>query len=198
MKHKLALSISGVILLAISLAFMPFLIGKVKAAITTFTPSTCYNFAATSSLSYLSKGAGTTTVTCNLGAEGASVAVAKVTVNASSTVTRYNFNIEESMDGIDWFVVTPSITASTSPVLFFDALGQLTYLFASSTVGQVALGGAGTAGVDGTNNRQQFLFDIPVRMKQVRVITTLASSTAGAGSGNGAVNLQIVPRQQQN
>ena len=174
-----------------------------KAAIAAFSPFNCYTGSATTSVAYMTPGKATSTVRCNMSPDGARSAVIAVQVTASSTYTQYKFGIEESMDGIDYYTIRQGIIASTSPSLAVGAEGIVTYTFASSTT----LGGIGglTGSASTTNhtgiNRNTFTLDIPVRMKFVRVWTALASTTDSASAfnnQNGAVWLQIIPRQDTN
>lgn len=189
-KHLLA----GVIALTITIVLALSFYTKAKGAISSFTPSTCYTAAATSTLSYLTAGTGTTTVSCLVGPDGASTARLNVEVNASSTSSQFNFNAEESMDNQDWYPITlPQGATTTSP---FNVSARYTYtaIFASSTIGgtgnTVSLNGLG---VNGTINRNHYSFDIPVTMRYVRVYSSLP-----AGSTSGGVWMQILPRQNIN
>ena len=165
-----------------------------NAAISVFSPTTCYTASATSSPAYMTTGAATSTVSCFLGAEGARTATIAVEVNASSTLSVFDHYIEESMNGIDWFPVSAPQSASSSPVFSPALKSTFTYTFASSTIGATALGASSNQlGVNGTNNRNHYSFDVPVRMKYVRVISALAPSSA-----SGAVWAQIISRQDTN
>lgn len=163
-----------------------------KATISMFTPSTCYTAAATTTLSYMTAGAATSTVSCLVGPDGANSARLNIEVNASSTATNYAFNIEESMDGIDYFPTTLPQSASTTAPFALTARNSYSIVFASSTLGGVGVG-TGSLGVNGSNNRNHYSVDIPVSMRYVRVYASLP-----VGSAQGAVWMQILPRQSVN
>ena len=168
-----------------------------RAAISVFYPSSCYTAAATSTLSYMTAGKATTTVTCPMGSDGARTAVLQVQVNASSSAATFNVYAEESMDGMDWYPIVQDQTASTSAPFNAGVRQYSTFTFASSTIGgvDVATGllGASTTftGYASVNNRNHYLIDIPVRMKQVRAYIALAA-------GNAGVWMQIQPRVDAN
>lgn len=195
---KNAIIIAVVTLALVGAAIVIFGQAVANAAIANFSPNNCYTAAATSTLGYMTPGTGTTTATCNLGFEGARSAAVAVEVNASSSITTYQFYTEESMNNQDWFPVTPNVVASTTNPTFLTAKGYVQLQFSSSTIGATGLGSSlnGT-GVDGTNNRNHYLFEVPVHMRYVRVNAALASSTIPSIQ-NGAVWMQIIPRQDIN
>ena len=187
-------------LMLVTALFIAFSFGQplVKAAIQAFSPSNCYTAAATSTQSYMTFGTATTTLACNMGNDGANTAVVTAVLNASSTDTIYNFYVEESMDGQDWFPVSANQSASTTEPFNLNISAYTYYKFASSTVGGAAQGASSNLlGVSGTNNRNHISFNVPVRMERVRVYAALASSTI-PDIRNGAVWMQIVPRQSVN
>jgi hypothetical protein len=161
---------------------------KAKASLSTFVRSDCYTAAATSSPAYQTPGNATSTVTCKLGVDGADKASVIVEVNASSTASIWNIYAEESMDGQDWFPIASNQSASTSPIVDVTTRSYASFTFASSTIGG-ALGGTNSVGINGTNNRNHYVFDVPIRMKQVRVYSALSGA-------NGAIWVQIIPKAQ--
>lgn len=164
------------------------------AAMLVFSPTNCYTAAATSTLSYMTPGTATTTVTCPMGNDGASTASLAIQVNASSTSSLFNVYVEESMDGQDWYPIGAPDTASTTPYNL-SLRAYSTFTFASSTIGGTpSLLGASTTyqGYEAENNRNHYLIDVPVRMKRVRAYTAIP-----AGSTNGAVWMQIIPKITQ-
>ena len=175
------------------------------AAISIFSPSTCYTNLATTSPAYMTPGTATSTVSCNLGIEGAKAAVLTVQVNATSTNTLYKVFVEESWDGIDYYPVSMNQTASTTGIGgTFDASvgGSISYKFASTTtINGAGVGASTSLGVNGTNNRNHFEVDIPVRLRYVRAYAVLPSppiTNAATSSYNGAIWMQILPRQDIN
>lgn len=162
--------------------------GVVKASLSAFVRQDCYTSSSTSSPAYQTPGTGTSTVTCNLGGDGADKAVVNIVVNASSTASIWNIYVEESMDGQDWFPVSPNQRASTTNPFNLNAAGYASFAFASSTVGG-SVGGTNSVGVNGTNNRNHYTLEVPVRMKRVRVYS-------GVTGGNGSTWMQIVPKAQ--
>src|SRR3990167_1251002 len=162
-----------------------------SASISVFSPSNCYTAAATSTLTYMTPGTATTTKSCALGLEGAHTAVVEVQVNASSTSSVFNTYIEESMDNLDWY---PVQEATSSIPFVLTTRPYATFTFASSTIGGTASGvSSNRLGVSGTDNRNHYTLNVPVRMKYVRVFTAL-----GLGGTNGGVWMQIIPRQDIN
>jgi len=184
----------------------------VRAAISAFSPPTCYTNAATTTPAYMTPGTATSTVTCNLGSEGARTATIIAEVNATSTNSKYKIFVEESYDGIDYFPTVINQTASTTEASqTFDAsvTGSVSYKFAStSTLNGVAVGGVGSAGINGTNNRNHFMVDVPVRLRYVRAYAVIPSPTMSLGcydgvcnattSYNGAIWMQILPKVDVN
>lgn len=166
-----------------------------KAAIATFFPSTCFNTtSATSNLAFLTPGTGTTTVTCALGPEGAKSATLLLQVNASNTSAVTKLFAEESMDNQDFYPIAPQQEASTSLGFQADQRYFAQVTFASSTVGQGAAGVAANVnriGASGTDNRNSYVINIPVRMRYVRVY-------AGNTGANEGLWMQILPREDTN
>lgn len=186
MTLKLKYGIAGV---GIGLVLMLLAIGFrsqiARAAISVFSPATCYTAAATTTLNYMTPGAATTTVTCALGIEGAKSATVNYIVNASSTSAVFTSYVEESMDGIDWFPAPINQEASSTRPIDLNLRDYVTFTFASSTIGGGVAGEL--LGANGTNNRNHYEAVIPVRMKHVRVHTGLTGVNAGLW-------VRIVPR----
>lgn len=165
-----------------------------KAAIATFYPSTCYTAAATSTLTYQTDGTATTTVSCAMGPEGAKTASLVVQINASNTSAVTKIFAEESMDNIDWYPIAPMQAASTS--LGFQAdqryFTQITFASSTAETGQAgASANENRLGVSGTDNRNSYVFDVPVRMRYVRAY-------AGNTGANQGIWMQILPREDIN
>ena len=161
--------------------------GIARAAIAAFSPSTCYTAAATTTLKYMTPGTATSTVTCELGAEGARTALITVQVNASSTLSVFKTYVEESMDGVDWYptnVASTTVYSSANSMNFISS-PYFSYTFASTST----IGGSAVllTGVVGLQNRGQYSFDVPIRMKFIRAYTGLTGTNAGLW-------LQIVPK----
>lgn len=162
-----------------------------SAAPSRFVAPNCKTAAATTTITWMTPGAGTTTLSsCFLGNDGADVASLILQVNASSTATRFVGAVEESMDGIDWYRISPSQTASTSSTIELGTKGSFAFNFASSTIGGVAVS-TGLAGYNGTNNREDMVIDVPVRMKYVRAHVGIAGGTT-----NGGVWMQVLPKRE--
>lgn len=155
-----------------------------KAAVLVFSPTNCYTAAATSTLQYMTPGTATTTVSCDMGYDGASAAVLAIQVNASSTAAIFNIYVEESMDGQDWYPVGQG--ASTTNPYGLGTRAYSTFSFASSTIGG-AVAPANGVGVSGTQNRNHYELDVPVRMKRVRAY-------AGITGANAGMWMQILPK----
>lgn len=199
----MSISLKNRFLIGASIALVAFAIFAfntpyVKAAISNFTPTTCYSASATSSPTYMTPGVATSTTGtggCFLGLEGARTASLVIQYNASSSATsKFNTIVEESMDGKDWYAVALDQIATTSVTVSPSTKGLFEYTFASSTAGAAASGSAGNhLGVNGTNNRNQLVIDVPTRMKYLRAFTSLQT-----GGTNGAAWMQIIPRVDTN
>ena len=157
-----------------------------RAATLIFSPADCYTAAATTTLKYMSNGLATTTVDCPMGSDGANSAALAIQVNASSSpLTVFNIFVEESMDGVDWY---PIPVATTTDPLNLAIRPYSTFAFATSTVGGTAPSASQSGvGLNGTQNRNHYILDIPVRMKRVRAY-------AGVTGANGAIWMQIIPK----
>lgn len=163
-----------------------------KAAGMVFAPVDCYTAAATSTLRYMTPGTATTTVTCPMGNDGANSAVLAIQINASSTDSTFDVYVEESMDGVDWYPVPSQSVGSTSPMFALGTRPYSRFQFAASTVGG-SVGGSGI-GLSGTQNRNHYELDVPVRMKRVRAYMGMASTSTTGAAMNGAAWMQIIPK----
>ena len=156
----------------------------------TFGNPSCVTNAATSSPAYQTAGTASSTVTCTLGADGATSATLSMIVNATSTSSSWLVYVEESQNDTDWFPIElPQLASTTSP---FDLTQRnfFSFTFASSTIGQGGIGtGDNYLGVNGENNRNNYIVDVPVRMRMVRAISTIP-----VGSSAGAMWMQILPK----
>lgn len=187
------LGVIAVVALAAYFSGVHTLIGK--AAQMAFYYPTCYTAAATSTLSYMTAGLATTTVTCPMGVDGADTAILTIQVNASSSATTFNIYVEESMDGMDWYPVNNNQGASTSVAFNVGTRPYNTFTFASSTIGGVplttGLKGASTTfeGYTSVNNRNHYTLEVPVNMRRVRAYAAIP-----VGSTAGAVWMQVIPK----
>src|SRR3990167_2410847 len=137
----------------------------------------CVTATATSTLSYMTPGTATTTITCGMGNDGANTAVLAIQVNATSTNTVYQIYVEESMDGQDYYPLAVNQSASTTNPFMLTTRAYATFTFASSTIGSGQQGISGNRiGVNGTNNRNHYELEVPVRMKWVRAYAALGRS----------------------
>ena len=111
------------------------------------------------------------------------------------------------MDGQDYYPVGQNQISSTTNPFTLNTRAFASFKFASSTIGGTvlasglnSLGASTTAlGFNQTHNRNHYSWDIPVRMRYVRAFATIGTSTTQViGTGNGAVWMQIVPRQEVN
>src|SRR3990167_7684905 len=161
------LTLAGLLLFAYSSGLYTKLAG---ASASLFVNTACYTASATSTLTYMTPGTATTTLECFLGQDGAHKATLAIEVNASSTLTQYNFFVEESYDRLDWFPVTLSQTSTTTSPFDLVERNVLSVLFSSTTIGATELGASpNRIGADGSDNRNHYIADIPVRLRHVRV-----------------------------
>lgn len=158
----------------------------------------CQTGASTTTMETLGIGTATSTVTCNLGQEVPDTATIQVIVNASSTLLTMRLHIEESQDNIDWFPQSLLQHSSTTAPFLVTLQNSFEIPFASTTIGQVAEGVSDASqGLDGSNNRNHYMFNIPVRLQYVRVhATSVATSSDGveAGVGIGLVWMGITTK----
>lgn len=143
--------------------------------------------AATSSPNYMTPGTATTTLTTSTRCASRDVPldslVATLQLIASSSTSRINGGIEQSMDGIEWYPASTNLQATTSPSYTLDSAGLFSLGFASST--------PGGAIVPSYNNRITRLIDMPTNMPYARI--WLANSI---GAGRVAVWAQFIGQRQ--
>lgn len=141
----------------------------------------------TTSISYMTIGAATTTLTCNtslnrIGVDGLNGAVMALQVTASSTGLT-NFRFEYSEDGIDWYSdnlysfggVDTGLSTTTDTNVIWDSNHHTHSIkFASST----------NACNDDTipnNNRNCYMIPVPTPTKWVRAVFSIPSGTTNSG-----------------
>jgi len=151
-------------------------------------------------------GTATSTVSCPLGRQGndkPDIATVIVVVNASSTATKLDFFVEESLDNIDWFPIAADLRTFATSTLAGDELPInirpfFSAVFASTTIGQTALGASDASqGLDGSDNRNHYMFDIPVRLEYVRVIGVAAPTSTDDCTiceGDALLWMHIIPK----
>lgn len=183
------LALVGIAALSVFFSFRP---DVLRAAISVFSPATCYTASATSTLSFMTFGTGTTTVSCNMGSEGAKQAAIAFQLTASSTGTNLRFTVDESMDGQDWYPV--------------QSLGQelattsANYALAPKAYWEIQYSSTTPVGVNqfASQATSSGVFSVPVRMKYIRANAYLASTSGHLTNKNGAVWFQILPRVDTN
>lgn len=115
-------------------------------------------------------------------------------VNASSTGTRFNVNLEYSQDCVNWYSDASTNVngfATTTTAVSLQLVPQYQYGFiASSTVGGIA--SSSNLGVAGLNNRDTRAVTIQTPVRAVRAVITVP-----LGASNGSVWAQIVPKKEQ-
>jgi hypothetical protein len=150
--------------------------------------STCAESgAATSSLSYMTPGTGTTTVTCLVqptSSVGASEAYIAINRTASSTASDIKIDTEYSMDGNNWYSNNTSDLGTTTPQMALAPTQSFIMRFASST-----LPGGGQVPVP--NNRDARIFKIATPTKYVRVVISVP-----IGSANSGVYASIITKKE--
>src|SRR3990167_7607842 len=136
--------VGGIVALVLAFTYFSGLYTKLAGAVgIAFDPANCYitspitGTSATTTLSYMTAGTATTTVTCGMGNDGAKSALLVVEVNASSTATSFNIYPEESMDGVDWFPIAINQNSSSTAPYNLTQRTFYEFIFASSTVGGV-------------------------------------------------------------
>lgn len=173
----------GIGILASALVSIPFIAG----ASTLYFPITSQTAVATSTLSYMTAGTGTTTPVYDAYSSGTQkkidLASLFVQATASSTNTKYSIAFEYSQNGVDWYqdgssnfqlsTTTGATNVSTANSVYFN--------FASSTLG----------GVVSATAPENKIINVSTPVRFVRAVISLPS-----GSTNGAVWAQFVPAQQ--
>lgn len=157
-----------------------------------FFPLTAQTNTATTSPAYMTPGTATSTLTYDSYAVGQpkanDFATLLVQFAGSSTAAVLGLNFEYSQDGIDWYkdniVGEQGAVSTTSPTIIPSITNSISWTFASSTPGGVAVTNANSA----TSTKA---FKIPVPVRFVRVIHSITGA-------NGAVWSQIVPARQSN
>lgn len=142
---------------------------------------------ATSSLSFMTPGLGTTTTSYDLGAggaQGADSSVALVCLSASTTATILNISVEYSYDNQTWFdnnlAATTTVAATIGSIV---TPNTLSWAFASTSVG----GGV----VSALNNYGCKAFTVATPTRYVRLIQSVTGK-------NGGVWSNVVAKRQAN
>lgn len=142
---------------------------------------------ATSTVTYITPGAATTTLTYDTGngaAQGADSAALMVQFNASGTLSVLQADIQYSQDGTDWYATSfawnPNTTVATSSPSI-GTVQQFNFGYASSTINR----GANTTA---TTTR---IVVIPTPTRYVRAVFTLAP-----GSPNGVFWAEFIGKRQ--
>ncbi len=160
----------------------------------------------TTSPQYMAAGLATTTITydsyqiCGTNQNNAgntwatNSATLLLDVNASSTASRFNINLEYSQDCINWYQDASTNVngyATTTLPISNVVVPQYQYGFASSTIGGLASSSA-TLGINGTINRDTRAITIQTPTRAVRAVITIP-----AGSAPASVWAQIIPKKEQ-
>lgn len=149
-----------------------------------FFPTTCQTATATTSVTYMSAGLATTTLSCDSYSSGnprGALRMSLLTQFAATSSSILKINIEYSQDNIDWYQDGGNINfnfATTTKPFDIGQVNSYTYNYSSTTPG---LGAA----LNATSTRI-VLINTPTRY--VRAVYTIPS-----GSTAGAVWAQLVP-----
>lgn len=152
--------------------------------------SSCVTAVSTTSISYMTAGTATTTLTCDsytlqVGQPdnyAINSAVLATQYSASSTASILNMTYEYSNDGIDWYSNDLSAQATTSPVQNIQTAQSFTWPFASSTPN-----GSSPAGT----NLSKKVVTLPVPSRYVRVVYTVP-----VGAAAGGIWAEILPERE--
>lgn len=143
-----------------------------------------WSASATSTLAYLSPGAGTTTLMIDTGIS-ANTAADNVTLllqyTASGTAPTLAFRQEYSADNIDWYSET--LVSSTSQSILVSPYREYSIVFSTTT--------ASGRGGSGTSARQMTSLQLPVPTRYTRVVFYVP-----AGGGNGALWSEFSAKKQ--
>lgn len=151
--------------------------------------TTCRSASATSSVSYMTAGTATTTVSCDLFALGAGSADAlpkdlfvRVYQTASSTNSAVASRFEWSDDNITWYADSALTTTDVASSSFMVGdYKEYKWIYASTTPG---------AGVIGTSNTGGRTFSVPVRARYVRGMFYVPTGNAASGLWVGYTGLR--------
>lgn len=182
----------GVGLIVIAILFSGYkYVGANASRITAPNSCTTSGTAATTSVSYLTAGTGTTTVTCNLqyiaqvssGVESTDSAVLGIQFLASSTASsELNWYLEYSQDGVDWYKENVFTQTATTTIATSKTYAWRQY----STTTPISVSGYSTSSLD------RKLVNIESPTRYVR-----ATFTQPIGSLAGAVWAQFIGKSQR-
>lgn len=177
----------------LTVSFMPRSMAQFAGASPSYLIPCTATAAASSSVTYMSTGAATTTVACNIQTgttQAFNNAYLLVAFTGSSTASKITIAFEHSdMNGIDWYAdetigeAQQNGISTTTRVVDVSQPNSYTLSYASTTVGGT---GAATA-----TNFKIFNFNAPIN--RVRAIITMP-----AGSQNGAIWAQIIGKRENN
>lgn len=148
---------------------------------------------ATTTISYITPGTGTTTLVFDSFAgsqiKATDAATLLLQYTASSTAPVLDTRFEFSQDGIDWYPDNnPNYTAAVPGSTASTSIATTPYKVTSFTLSTTTdNGGSGTSG------RVQASLNVPTPVRYTRAIFY-----APVGGGNGALWAQIVPKRQGN
>lgn len=186
--------ITGISALALFLAFTP-----VASANSSYFSPSASTAAATSTVTYMTPGNATTTVTYDsynlngtnqsgtVNSFAADHALALVQFAASSTTSNLLINEEYSPDNVDWYQGSQTLidkNATTTTTVSLSPVPQYSYLFASSTPGLGAITAANSA-------TSTLAISIPTPTRYIRLVFSLK-----LGGGNGALWATVLPKKQ--
>lgn len=146
---------------------------------------------ATTSVSYMSAGVGTSTITCNLeylasaygnGSNSFDSAILGIQMNASSTNTTLAWKYEYSQDNLDWYQDDIDLTTSATTTTHVRTYKEHSWLFASSS--------APTSIAKSSRSNKKVELDTPA--KWIRVTFYIP-----AGSTGGALWAQIIGKAER-
>ena len=176
-KHKFIGIVIGMI---VTLALV---IGGVALANPRFFVDMSQTATATTTLSYMTPGTGTTTLVhdshlvdqSNASRGRNTTALDSLTLLVQLTATTglptLNIEIEDSRDGIDYYRRTPSLIASTTDIFTVSNIHKIRAVFASSTASE------GATGISATESIMNLSFEIQPRLRFVRALFYLSSTT---------------------
>lgn len=162
-----------------------------------FTAPSAKTAVATTSAAFLSAGQGTTTVTYDsygvfgtnqTGSGNTSIpnkGTLLVQFAGSSTASVLNISYEFSDDGIDWYKDNIYTVPTSTPTYYAQPSYNISWTFASSTVGGVHVSNANSA-----TSTKAFSFPVPTRY--VRAVFTIP-----AGASAGRVWAQMIPLKER-
>ena len=163
---------------------------RIQEPVSCSTQGTSATSLSTSTLSYMTPGTGTTTITCNVATAGQGTQVfdsAKLAIQltASSTGTSLCRRYRYSQDGIDYYPLSIATNSAATTTSEIGTYYESCFSFASST-----------AELGGTVTRNLKIVDLPIYAQYVKVDFYIPMATT-SNVANGAVWANVIGKTEK-